>query len=85
MKTLISKDLYECYKAENDILLEQICQYVVDSDIPTEIVEQYKKISRKLIDYERAFHPLPGRISTISQRKSTIKFGRLEGKIIASV
>jgi hypothetical protein len=74
MKPLISKQLYESYKKENDKLLEQICQYEFDSDIPTEIVCQYKKISHALIDYERAYHPLPGRTSTIIQRKATTKF-----------
>ena len=78
MKTLISKELYESYKKENDNLLEQICQYEIDSDIPTEIVRQYKKISRALIDYERAYHPLPGRISTIIQRKTATKLESFE-------
>ena len=76
MKTLISKELYESYKKENDKILEQICQYEVDSDIPIEIVQQYKKISHALIDYERAYHPLPGRVSTIIQRKTTAKVER---------
>jgi len=74
MKTIISKELYEVYKKENDRLLEQICQYEDDSDIPTDVVKQYKKISRALIDYERVFHPLPGRVSTIVRRKTTAKF-----------
>ena len=74
MKTLISKEVYESFKKENNKLLEQICQYEDDSDIPTEIVQRYKKISRALIDYERAYHPLPGRVSTIKQRKATVEF-----------
>jgi len=78
MKTLISKELYESYKKENDKLLDQICHYEDDTDIPVEIVQQYKKVSRALIDYERAYHPLPGRISTIIQRKKTVKFENLE-------
>jgi len=78
MKTLISKGLYESYKKENDKLLEQICQYEVDSDIPIEIVQQYKKISRALIDYEHAYHPLPGRESTITQRKTVAKLESFE-------
>ena len=69
MKTLISKRLYESYKRENDELLGQICQYEVDSDIPVEVVQQYKKISRALIDYERAYHPLPGRVATVVPQK----------------
>ena len=75
MKTLISKELYESYKNENDKLLEQICQYEDDNDIPIEIVRRYKNVSRALIDYERAYHPLPGRISTIIQRKTAAKGG----------
>ena len=78
MRTLISKELYESYKKENDKLLEQICQYEVDCDIPSEVVRQYKKISRALIDYEHAYHPLPGRISTIIPRKTVIRFEHLE-------
>jgi len=78
MKTLISKELYERYKKENDSLLEQICLYEVDSDIPIEIVRQYKKISHALIDYERAYHPLPGRISTIIHRKTAAEVERFE-------
>jgi len=78
MKTLISKELYESYKEKNDELLEQICQYEVDGDIPPEVVRQYRKISRALIDYEHAYHPLPGRISTIIPRKTVIKFECLE-------
>ena len=78
MKTLISKELYESYKKENDNLLEQICQYEVDSDIPIEIVQQYKKNSRALIDYEHAYHPLPGKVSTIIQRKPVSKFEYFE-------
>jgi predicted RNA-binding protein len=78
MKTLISKELYESYKKENDRLLEQICLYEDDNDIPAEIVNRYKKVSRALIDYERAYHPLPGRVSTIIQRKTTVEFECLE-------
>ena len=78
MKTLISKELYESYKKENDKLLEQICQYEDDNDIPAEIVQQYKKVSRALIDYEQAYYPLPGRVSTIIQRKPTVKYKSLE-------
>jgi len=78
MKTLISKELYESYKKENDKLLKQICKYEVDSEIPLEIVRQYEKISRLLIDYERAYHPLPGRVSSIIQRKTATKFKSFE-------
>ena len=73
MKTIISKELYESYKNENSKLLEQICQYEDDTDIPKELLLQYKKISRSLIDYERAYHPLPGRVSTIIQQKTSVK------------
>ena len=78
MKSLINKELYESYKKVNDKLLEQICQYEDDSEIPTEIVQQYKRVSRAMIDYERAYHPLPGKVSTIIQRKKTVRFEILE-------
>jgi len=74
MKTIISKELYESFKIENDKLLGQICLYEDDNEIPTEIVQRYKKISRALIDYERAYHPLPGRVSTIKQREANVEF-----------
>jgi hypothetical protein len=85
MKTLISKELYESLKKENDILLEKICKYEDDNEIPVEVVRQYKSISRKMIEYEHAYHPLPGRFSTIAQRKSSIKFERANVKMNASV
>ena len=78
MKTLISKKLYESFKKENDKLLEQICQYEDDGEIPTEIVQRYRKVSRAMIDFERAYHPLPGRVSTITQRKTAVEFESLE-------
>ena len=79
MKTLISKELYESFKKENDKLLEQICQYENDSEIPTEIVKQYRKIARAMIDYERVYHPLPGRAgTTVNQRKTAAEFESLE-------
>jgi len=78
MKTIISKELYESYKKENDKLLWHICQYEDDKDIPVEIVLQYKKISCALIDYERAYHPLPGRLSTLRRQKIVPKFEILE-------
>ena len=75
---LISKELYESYKRENDDLLEQICQYDDNKDIPDYITHQYKKVARALIDYERAYHPLPGRVSTIMNRNSTVNFESFE-------
>jgi len=78
MKTLISKELYISYKKENDKLLEKICQYEDDLEIPAEIVQQYKIISRALIDYERAYHPLPGKKRTIVSRENYKKLETCE-------
>jgi dihydrodipicolinate synthase/N-acetylneuraminate lyase len=58
--------------------LEQICQYEDNKDIPTEIVQHYKKVSRALIDYERAYYPLPGRVSTLIPWKTTVEVESLE-------
>jgi antitoxin component HigA of HigAB toxin-antitoxin module len=65
MKTLISKELYEKYTKECDELQEQICEYENDNDIPKELRAKYRKLSSILIDYEKAYHPLPGRVSTL--------------------
>jgi antitoxin component HigA of HigAB toxin-antitoxin module len=45
--------------------LKQICQYEDESQVPSEIINEYKLISSAIIEYEAAYHPLPGRVSTI--------------------
>ena len=53
------------YKEKSELLLKQICQYEDEKDIPNEIINEYKRISNAIIEYESAYHPLPGRVSTI--------------------
>jgi HTH-type transcriptional regulator/antitoxin HigA len=65
MKTLISKELYEEYSKQCDELLKQICQYDDENEIPSEIAEKYKTLADATIEYEKAYHPLPGRVSTL--------------------
>ena len=65
MKTLISKELYEEYSKQCDELLDQICQFEDEDEIPKELREQYMEVSNALIEYEKAYHPLPGHISTL--------------------
>ena len=65
MKTLLTKELYESYDKRNEELLEIICQYEDENDIPKDVREEYRKVSRALIDYEEAYHPLPGCVSTL--------------------
>ena len=65
MKTLITKELYEEYSKQCDELLEQIGQYDDESTIPIEIAEKYKTLALATIEYEKAYHPLPGHVSTL--------------------
>jgi len=53
------------YREKSEILLNQICQYEDESDVPNEIISEYKKVSNAIIEYESAYHPLPGRVSTV--------------------
>lgn len=65
MKTLPTKKQYESYKERNEELLGIICHIENDDDIPQEIKDEFHKISRLMIDYEKAYHPLPWRVSTL--------------------
>ena len=65
MKTLLTKELYESYKKRNDVLLNQICQFEDENEIPKELREQYVEVSNALIQYENAYHPLPGHVSSL--------------------
>ena len=65
MKTLLTKELYESYKKQNDVLLNQICQFEDETEIPKELRNQYIEVSDALIEYEKAYHPLPGYVSTL--------------------
>jgi len=60
---------FAIYKEKSELLLKQICQYEDENKIPNEIVDEYKQISDAIIEYETAYHPLPGRVSTIVTRE----------------
>jgi HTH-type transcriptional regulator/antitoxin HigA len=56
---------FTIYKEKSEFLLKQICQYEDESEVPSNIINEYKQISDAIIEYEAAYHPLPGRVSTI--------------------
>ena len=56
---------FDIYKENSERLLKQICLYEDEREIPFEIVNEYKSLSDAIIEYEAAYHPLPGRVSTI--------------------
>lgn len=56
---------FAIYKEKSESLLKQICQYEDESKIPCEIIDEYKQISDAIIEYESAYHPLPGKVSTL--------------------
>jgi len=56
---------FAIYKEKSEFLLKQICQYEDEINIPSNIINEYKRISDAIIEYESAYHPLPGRVSTI--------------------
>ena len=63
--TIDNSKQFAMYKEKSELLLNQICQYDDESEIPCEIVNEYRQISDAIIEYEAAYHPLPGRVSTI--------------------
>ena len=63
--TINNSKQFAIHKEKSELLLNQICQYEDESEIPYEIVNEYKQISDAIIEYEAAYHPLPGRVSTI--------------------
>ena len=65
MKTLISKEQFEILTKECDEILNQICEFEDENDIPKELRKKYVTLSDVLIEYEKAYHPLPGRVSTL--------------------
>jgi antitoxin component HigA of HigAB toxin-antitoxin module len=65
MKTLLTKKQFENYKKRDEELLEIICQYENESDVPTDVMKEFRKINQALIDYEKAYHPLPWEVSTL--------------------
>ena len=63
--TINSYAQFVIYKEKSELLLKQICQYEDERDIPNEVIDEYKHVSNDIIEYESAYHPLPGRVSTI--------------------
>jgi antitoxin component HigA of HigAB toxin-antitoxin module len=85
--TIASLKQFEDYKAKSELLLKQICQYEDENEIPTEIVNEYKQVSCAIIEYEAAYYPLPGRVSTIITDEITkrMKERRLKQKNVAQI
>ncbi len=65
MKTLISKKQFKVLTKECNVLEDQICKFENENDIPKDILKRYSELSDILIDYEEAYHPLPGCVSTL--------------------
>lgn len=63
--TINSPAQFVIYKEKSELLLKQICQYEDERDVPNKVINEYKHISEAIIEYEAAYHPLPGKISTI--------------------
>jgi len=63
--TINSPAQFAIYNEKSELLLKKICQYEDERDVPNEIINEYKEISNAIIEYESAYHPLPGRVSTI--------------------
>jgi HTH-type transcriptional regulator/antitoxin HigA len=62
---IISQKQFEVFKERSELLLKQICQYEDENKVPIEIINEYEQISHVIIEYEAAYHPLPGRVSTV--------------------
>ena len=63
--TINSPAQFVIYNEKSELLLKEICQYEDERDVPKEVINEYKHISDAIIEYESAYHPLPGRVSTI--------------------
>jgi len=63
--TINSPAQFAIYNEKSELLLKKICQYEDERDVPNEVINEYKDISNAIIEYESAYHPLPGRVSTI--------------------
>jgi plasmid maintenance system antidote protein VapI len=85
--TIVSLKQFEAYKEKSELLLKQICQYEDESDVPAEIINEYKQVSYAIIEYEAAYHPLPGRISTIltDEIEKRMKERHLKQKNVAQI
>jgi len=56
---------FEIYREKSESLLKQICQYENEEEIPKNMIDEYKSISDVIIEYESAYYPLPGKVSTV--------------------
>lgn len=63
--TITNQKQFEVHKEKSEHLLKQICKYENECDIPNDIINEYRQISDAIIEYESAYYPLPGRVSTI--------------------
>jgi len=62
---ITNRTQFSIYQEKSEFLLMQICQYEDERDVPKEIISEYQLISKAIIEYEAAHHPLPGRVSTV--------------------
>jgi len=78
---------FAVYKEKSEFLLKQICQYEDESKIPNEIIREYEQVSDAIIEYEAAYHPLPGRVSSIitSEIEKRMKERQLKQKNVAQM
>jgi antitoxin component HigA of HigAB toxin-antitoxin module len=85
--TIISSKQFEAYKEKSEFLLKQICQYEDESEAPAEVINEYKQVSGAIIEYEAAYHPLPGRVSTIitGEIAKRMREKRLKQKNVAQI
>jgi len=63
--TIMNRAQFLIFQEKSEFLLKQICQYEDEGDIPREIISEYQLVSKAIIEYEAAYHPLPGRVSTV--------------------
>ena len=83
---MIIKNLkrFGIYQENSDILLRQICQYDNESEIPNEIIDEYKQISLAIIEYESAYFPFPGKVTKDSFKHKEEKHFKQMGELAVS-
>lgn len=60
-----NKEQFDDYRAQLEALLPQITRYENEGDIPTEDLERFNHLSNAIHEWEAAYHPLPGKVSTL--------------------
>lgn len=63
--TIKNKEQFDDYRAQLEALLPQITRYENEGDIPTEDLERFNHLSNAIHEWEAAYHPLPGKVSTL--------------------